>query len=234
MTPALVLVAIPEELRPLRRALGGRRDVVVACTGTGAVRARRATRELIAGLRPRFVLLTGLAGSLTDRLVIGEVRLAREVHEAGGRVRLPDASVLERARAAGLGEAVLVSAPRLVRGREARERLRRAAGAPAAADVLVDLESAACAGAATAAGVPWLAVRAVSDGVGDELPAWLEEAQDGGGGLDRRRVLLGALRRPARLPALVRLARRARTGSRALARVVPAVVASILEPGSRA
>ena len=38
---------------------------------------------------------------------------------------------------------------------------------------LVDLESAACAAEADAAGVPWLVVRAVSDGPDDRLPPWL-------------------------------------------------------------
>lgn len=225
--PVLVLTALPEEARPLRRAFR-RANVAVAITGDGASAARRATRRLLAEHRPRLLLLAGLAGALTDDAAPGDTRLVRELRDTEGGVRRPSAALLERARRAGLKEDVLVSAPGLARTREERDRTRRMAGITAPGTGLVDLEFAACAAVADDAGVPWLAVCAVSDGPDDHLPAWLEEARDDNGSVSRGAVAAGALFRPRRIPALVRLARRARLGSHALARSVPPIVAAVM------
>jgi adenosylhomocysteine nucleosidase len=237
----LVLTALPEEARPLRRVLR-HPDVIIATTGDGAERAGRSTRQLLSALRPRLVLFAGLAGALTRGAAPGDSRLICELRDMKGRVLRPRAELLDWARHAGLAEDVLVSAPRLVRTREDRDRTRRMAGITASGTGLVDLESAACAGVAEDAGVPWLAVCGVSDGPDDHLPCWLEDARDEDGSLSRRAVATGALLRPARIPTLLSLARRARLGSQALARSVPGIMRAVMSaaqsverlPGSRA
>lgn len=224
--PVLVLTALPEEARPLRRAFRGRDDVVVAVTGDGAERAREATGRLLAHVRPRAVIVAGLAGALTRYARPGEVRLIREVRDGAGRVRRPEAALLERVRGVGLPEDVLVSIDTLARTAEERDRTRRIAGIDSPGTGLVDLETAACVDTAELCGVPWLAVRAVSDGPDDHLPRWLEDARDGRGSVSRVAVAAGALMRPKRIPALIALARRARSGARALAQYVPSIVAA--------
>ncbi len=226
MTSAAVLVvtALPEETRPVRRALRGRRDVVVATTGDGAERARAATRDLLAEHRPRLLVVAGLAGSLTSGAAPGDVRLAREVRDEVGRVRHPDALLLERAREAGVAEDVLVSARSLARTPEERDRTRRLARVLVPGTGLVDLETAACVDTAVEAGVAWLAVRAVSDGPDDLLPAWLEEARDARGSISRGAIIGGAVLRPGRIPALIALGRRARRAGRALGDAVASIV----------
>lgn len=226
--PALVVTALPEEGRPLLRTLGRRSDVVVAVTGDGAARAGRAMRGLLAELHPEVLVIAGLAGALSPDVRPGEVRLVRELRDDAGAVRRPSPTLLERARRVGPPEDVLVSTPLLVRTPEERERIRRAAGIAPPDAGLVDLESGACAAEADAAGVPWLVVRAVSDGPDDRLPLWLEEARAEDGSLSRRTVVVGALLHPTRIPTLIGLARRARAGGRALARTVPAILAAVV------
>lgn len=225
--PVLVLTALPEEARPLRRALRRYADLVVATTGDGAEGARRATFELLAALRPRMLLLAGLAGALTRGAGPGDSRLIRELRDTTGHARHPSAPLLERARQAGLAEDVLVSTAQLARTPQERDRTRRLAGITAPDTGLVDLESVACAEAADEAGVPWLVVCAVSDGLDDRLPRWLEEARDEDGAMSRAAVATGALLRPVRIPALLGLARRAHVGGRALAQSVSAIVAAV-------
>jgi adenosylhomocysteine nucleosidase len=239
--PVLVLTALPEEAQPLQRVLP-RGEVMIATTGDGAERAGRATRELVTALRPRILLLAGFAGALTRGAQPGDCRLIHELRDTTGRTRRPDSAFLERARSAGLPEDVLVSAPRLARTPEEKDRVRRMAGITSPGTGLVDLESAACADVADEAGVPWLAVCAVSDGLDDRLPRWLEDARDAHGSLSRGAVAAGALLRPVRIPALLGLARRARISGRALAQAVPEIVAAVMTaaeseqrlPGSRA
>lgn len=223
----LVVTALPEEARPLRRTLGRTPDVVVAVTGDGAARAGRATRELLAALHPRLLVIAGLAGALSPDARPGDVRLVREVQDAAGAVRRPSATLLERARRVGPPDDVLVSMPQLACTPEERIRIRDAASIAAPDAGLVDLESAACAAEADAAGVPWLVVRAVSDGPDDLLPRWLEEARDEDGSLSRPAVVAGGLLHPTRIPALIVLALRARRAGRALARSVPAILTAV-------
>ncbi len=224
--PVLVVTALPEEARPVRRALRANRDIVVATTGDGAGAAAASTRRLLSEHRPRLLVVAGLAGALTRTVAAGEVRVVRELRRVAGPVRRPEAEILDRARRAGFADAILVSATGLARTPLERDRMRRLVGIPVAATGLVDLETAACVDAAEGEGVPWLAVRAVSDGVDDYLPVWLEAPQGGDGAVSRSAVAFGALRHPGRIPALLGLARRARAGGRALARAIPKIVAA--------
>jgi adenosylhomocysteine nucleosidase len=86
--------------------------------------------------------------------------------------------------------------------------------------VAVDMESAAVAEVASAAGLSFLAVRAIVDTAADALPRAAIAATTLNGSTVGIARLLGALaRRPAELPALVRLAGRHRAASRTLSAV---------------
>jgi hypothetical protein len=87
--------------------------------------------------------------------------------------------------------------------------------------VAVDMESFAIAEVAAAERVPFLAVRAIVDTAQDAVPeVALSATRPGQAGLDSARVLAALARTPGQLPALIRLGRRYRTASRALAAVV--------------
>lgn len=100
----------------------------------------------------------------------------------------------------------------------AKARLAAATGA-----VAVDMESAAIAEAATAAGRPFVVLRVIADGAGDSLPAAVARFVDPQGNPCLRSVLKTACK-PAEWKSLWTLAQRSREAQRKLARAASVVV----------
>jgi adenosylhomocysteine nucleosidase len=92
-----------------------------------------------------------------------------------------------------------------------KRQLHAATGAHA-----IDLESGSVARVAQANGLPFVAVRAISDPAERGLPPAALVALDRQGGVDLVRVLGSLLRQPSQLPALLRLAADAARARRAL------------------
>jgi len=99
---------------------------------------------------------------------------------------------------------------------------------------VVDLESATYLAAATAAGIPWLVLRSVSDTADEALPELLNQSRDGGGAVRRGQVLFGLLRQPQALPFLLTLRGRVARGAEALAAAVAAALPVFERAGSSA
>lgn len=239
---ALVVAAMEEELRPLRRRLSDRcglrgrakmvrgwlagRRVLLAATGDGPRNALAGAGEALAAGPPRIVIAIGLAGGLSGDLRSGDLAaLVRVVRERGGPERRGDATLLE---AAGrfVRPAVAVSAERIADTVAAKRRLLALACPQPGLAAVVDLESAAFAEGAESAGVPWLILRAVSDTAAEELPPLLNRALDEGGAVGRGRVLAGLVGEPSALPSLLRLRRRLGACAEALAGAVERVLRS--------
>lgn len=237
--PAAVVAALPEEIGPLLARLeGGRRErrrrsvwrgalagreVVVACTGDGGAAAERGATALLAEHRPSLLLGLGVAGGLSPDLEAGALVASREVR-AGERRWQADAELLRRALGSGRAVAgVLTTSERVVDAVEAKRRLwhehRRS---PALA---VDLESASWAAAASGARVPWLVVRAISDGAHEALPLPFGRLAGPGGQVARTRVAAHLALRPWRLPATLALRRRVRVLAGDLAELALEVLA---------
>ena len=83
--------------------------------------------------------------------------------------------------------------------------------------VAVEMETAAAARIAAAAGIPWAAVRAISDSAGESLPLDFNTLRAPDGDLPVSRVALAALLRPSCVPGLLRLAKGTQVGAEALA-----------------
>jgi len=247
--PWAVLSALAEEIAPLERSVaGGRRaqagdgsswlegslagrPVVLASTGMGADRARAAAERIFAAVRPRAVIAIGYAGGLRDGLDAGDLVVGDEVMEAetpgGGAPRSwrADADLLARAR--GLA----VPGLRVVEGRIVTAR--EVAGSPAQKRVLggrggaaVEMESSGIAGAAAAAGVPALCVRAILDEAGYEIPQAFTRLLGPDGRVRPLAALGRLLLNPAAVRAIPELRRRSQAASAALARFVEALVAA--------
>lgn len=172
--------------------------------GMGAAAAARAGAA-IAAARPRAILAVGFCGALDPGLAVGDLVAAEHVVDEATGERFPADPGLLAAAPGRRG--VLVSARRIARTPEARARLRGTA---------VDLESAALARAARDAGVPFLAVRAVTDTTRHRMPDFERIAGDTGT-LRPWPAARYFLARPRELPWLVRLGPAARTAGRALA-----------------
>jgi adenosylhomocysteine nucleosidase len=208
-------------------------EVALMATGDGPTAAAAGLAALLAAMRPRRLLVIGVAGGLTPGLAEGTLVAARRVVAGDGSAmpRDPDAAWLAAALAGGAVAGVVVAADRIVADPAARQAvLQEALPAVASAGVLagmpagmpaaiatIDLESAAYARVAAAWSLPYLVVRAVLDPAGEELPLDFEACRDGGGRVSSRRVLWRALARPRSLGKLWRLRARVRDAAASLA-----------------
>lgn len=208
-----VVCALDWEAACLPAALG---LTVVTC-GVGAGRAETAAAELarrgVCGL-----VSFGSAGALDPQLEAGDLVLPSRVWDEGGtafecdrsrRFRLAEACARHGLRAK-TGD--LVQAAEALTSPAHKSALR--GRIPAA--VAVDMESAAVARVAVAAGVPFLAVRAVLDRAWEGLPPPLLEAVDARGRPYWPRLAYALLRHPALSIPLRRLARARRHAARSL------------------
>jgi adenosylhomocysteine nucleosidase len=176
-----VLCALPAELGSLReRATSARRvlgldvleipvggsTVLAGVCGVGKVQAARAATILFAEGARRGLLVVGTCGGLKQSLVPGTLvhctRAAQTDFVARpGRESEPDADLLAAWREVAPGAAGwFLTADRPVLSLWRRLRLARAFAGPCVAD----METAAAAAVASGAGIPWAALRTVTDG----------------------------------------------------------------------
>jgi adenosylhomocysteine nucleosidase len=163
-----IIAAMEREVRPLIRNWklrtmehNGRRyrlfesgEAVLVCGGIGAEAARRATEVVIQEFHPARVLSVGFAGALDGSLQAGCIFEPRTVINAADGVRTE----------IGSGEGVLVSLASIA-GKDQKSRLSKAYSASA-----VDMEAAAVAQGATARGVEFAVLKAISDAADCNLP----------------------------------------------------------------
>jgi hopanoid-associated phosphorylase len=164
------------------------------------------------------VLSFGIAGGLDPALAPGDLVVATRVRGPRGawQADLGWAAALARATGARLG--VVAGATAVVADPAAKRALRLATGALA-----VDLESEAAAAFAAARGLPFVALRAIADTAEETVPAAAAVGLTRDGRPAPGRVMLALLRRPGDLPALLQVARRARTALEALRQAATAL-----------
>jgi adenosylhomocysteine nucleosidase len=198
--------------------------VILASTGDGAARASRGAASILDRLPAGRVIVVGLCGGLTPSLEAGRLLVGRDVVEGGVAAPAPDASWIERTvHRTGATPATFLSSRDILcsAGAKARARADLAAGSIAA----VDLETASFARAAAARGVPYIAIRAVSDTAEESLPLDFNSFRGPDGSVDPLRVAIRAILRPSVVPGLWRLRGRAELCSGNLARAVRALLA---------
>jgi adenosylhomocysteine nucleosidase len=144
--------------------LGG--QPLIACVGgVGKVNAARAAAALVAEGATRAILVVGVCGALRSRLVPGTLvhctrAVQTDLSPIEGREAYADRALREAWREVAPGpEGWFLTADRPVLSLWRRLRLVRAF----AGDCVADMETAAAARVAHGAGVPWAALRAVTD-----------------------------------------------------------------------
>ena len=216
MSRIAIVAALPGELRPLvrgwrpSRASGvrlwrrqaGDREWIAACAGMGAPAALRALEAIERDGQADLVVSAGWAGALRPDLAAGRA------YWAAGVV---DAETGEQFPAAGAGQVWLVTTARVA---DAREKARLAAAFDAG---LVEMEAAALARRCAGRGIPFRAVKGVSDGLSDPLPDFSGFVTPDGR-FRTARFMAFALVRPWHWPALSRMGRASGEAARSIAR----------------
>jgi adenosylhomocysteine nucleosidase len=147
------------------------REVAIVEGGVGGQAAARAAAEVIRFYQPRWVVSAGFAGGLNESLRRGHIVLADEVVNLRGE-RLAVGLKLDAASLAatkGLHVGRLLTVDSIVRRPDDRRRLAAEHQA-----IGCDMESYAIAEICRQQGVPFLAVRIISDAVDDVLPPEIE------------------------------------------------------------
>ena len=171
--------------------------------------------EMAAG-RADILVSFGIAGALLPELRPGMVVVASDVVAADGcwwgETRWRE-RVAAFARDIDAFEGSAFGSPRILADVESKRRARAQTGA-----VIVDLESAAVARFATAAGIAFIVVRAVADAACRSLPPAALIPLTAAGTPDFGRLAATVLLRPGQIASLIALARDTRKGLAALAR----------------
>lgn len=245
-----IIVAMPEEVRPIRRRLGschkdrtgrfpvyyfttGGRRIALIQSGMGTEKAAAATEQLMNVARPRVIISAGLGGGVRPGLDTGDVVIA-------GQALLLDNGVPELAGTLD-NESVFValrdSLPtppfRIVTGttvttgdiipkKSANQRIPSEVINP-----VLDMETSAVAQVAASNGIPLVAVRAVSDPADEELLFSLDEITDRDLNISLVKVLVTLAKKPRILPQLLRLAQNAKRAGINLALVVEKIAHSV-------
>ena len=207
-----VVCAVPAE----RRALAGVADerLRVHVSGIGAGNAAR-TAAALAGEAPEALISAGFCGALVDDLHVGDLVAADVVvDERTGDRFAADPHLLA---AAPGRRGAMVSAERIARTPADRARLDGLA---------VDMESAALARVAGEAGIPFLALRAVTDERHHRLPDF-DKVMNAAGRLTPGAGLVHFILHPREVPALVRLGPASRHAGEALREGMTALVGGL-------
>jgi adenosylhomocysteine nucleosidase len=214
-----IIAALEREVRPLVRGWlsvkashQGREFIfyegehaTVVCGGIGSEAARRAAEAVIANYSPDLLISAGVAGALVSELKVGDAIFPATVIDTlnGSRheTAIHDAPVGNTA----LGRTILASYPEVATVAQ-KQQLAKSYGAHA-----VDMEGAAVARAAEVHGIPYLAVKAISDELDFELPEMSRFIR--GGQFNTTRFLLHIAIRPWLWLRVIRLARNTQIAS---------------------
>jgi adenosylhomocysteine nucleosidase len=210
-----LIAALEREVWPLvkhwtacQREFDGRRftffeneRAVLACGGMGAEAARRAAEAIIRLYRPIAIESVGFAGALDSKLEVGTVIGVKCVIDA------KDGSRAE----SQIGHWTLISTESTA-GVARKAKLAHLYGAHA-----VDMESAAVARAAQSHGIPFLALKVISDAYDFEMPP-MERFITRAGRFQTARFLFFALLRPWLWARVLRLAKNSKRAGEALCR----------------
>jgi adenosylhomocysteine nucleosidase len=228
-----IVVAMPEEVRPILRRFGKHRkeqagqfpvflfrldgrSLILIQSGMGIKKAAAATEELIDYAKPRILISAGFAGGVRKGLDVGDVVLAGQALVLSEGV-LSDAGTLENARLlAALADlfsghpfritgGTTVTTNSIVPKVTADQQIAREIVNP-----VLDMETSAVAETAARHGIPLVAIRAISDAAEEELLFSLDEITDREQKIRIGKIMICIAKNPRILPQMIRLAKNTR------------------------
>ena len=206
----------------LRRGRLGGRSVAVVQSGLGRSAAAGATRALVEGHRPKWVLSAGFAGGLTDDLKRFDVLMADSLVDVSGDRLSIDLNVDPESLAATPGVHVgpLLTVDRIVRLPSEKRELGAKHQAKA-----VDMETFAVAEVCRDLQTRLLSVRIIIDAVDDELPADLRRLVEQKTSVRKLGAVAGAVwNRPAAVKDMLKLKEDALVATDRLAKFLASMI----------
>jgi len=201
---------LPGDVPVFEAAFGGAR-VRAILTGMGPEYALKAAKSCFV-YRPDICISTGLAGALRKDFRPGDILAARLVSELEEPVAVAShRELLSTAVDCGARQIERLASSRTI---VSRAEQKRPLGSQAEA---VDMESYTILAEAARCGVPAVAIRAVSDTAEFDMPYNFEDARDSQGQIRIMAIISQVLRKPSRLPDLLKLGQDSRFASRRLA-----------------
>lgn len=177
-----------------------REKLLLGWTGDGRTAARTGLEALLGQHRVSRLVVLGVASGLTSGLELGHLVVAREVRDSDGLLETPDTAWIDRAmRLPGIREAIFYSNDRILTSVHDKDALGRRLLEESTSRVgaaVVDQETATYARTALAHGLPYTAIRVVSDSVNESLPIDFNAFVGDDGRIRRGSVALYALTHP--------------------------------------
>lgn len=234
-----LLAALPLEVRPFLRQVKARRlqgvDLpawefslgegrgVLALTGMGEEAAAAAAERVTARWQPQVLISLGFSGALLPGLAPGDLVLGESFHHydpVSGRLEevkapappRPSAELAGHLTAAGLPATIgsCVTTPGILHKGGQGGPLRHLP------QPVLDMETAALAAVAREVGIPFLALRVITDTGGEEIPDFLRDGWEPGYGPGLSKALGWLAGDPRRLKAMLHLWRRSRLAAKRL------------------
>jgi adenosylhomocysteine nucleosidase len=204
--PVLIVAALKRELAAIAR--DAHPKLALLDTGEGPRNAEHALRAWLSGQRARAVINVGLAGALSASLQAGDIVIAHKIRGDAGLFNASVSPLFQTAaRLSNIRIGTAVTVDEIVCKATDKRRLAESLGVNETA--WVDMESAAIAAVCDELQMPYLIVRAISDGFDEDLPVDFNRCRDASGRVSSRRVVQAALARPRAFKGLLELKRRA-------------------------
>ena len=233
--PVCVLFALPEEMRPFERRTGSSGlHLKISCSGVGMANAAKSAESLLSE-KAAALIVCGFGGGLALGLA-GDIMVADRVITGQNELLCADSALLAAAKSIAFNPSVfewldpdihvgtLFTHDRvLVTSQEKRELAARTGA------IAVDMETAGAVRVAEEHGIPWLAVRAITDTAKDDLPLDFNALANPDGSINRSRVVLATLANPRKIPALMRLGRNSALAANNLAAFLLAFLQALPE-----
>ena len=200
---------------------GGRYDgirIVVAESGMGYARARKATQAMVDAHAPKWILSSGFAGALLPTMKLGEIIMANEIVDQHGQ-QISINLTLASDEANGLYVGRILTADEMVRTVEEKKQLHEKHEA-----IAVDMESLAVAQVAAETKTGFMAVRVISDDMSADLPPEVLSIIGYTGAVRVGAALTSLFKRPESLKDMLHLRTNAQAAARSLATFLDGVV----------
>jgi nucleoside phosphorylase len=211
-------------LSAFRTTIGENNNVEILLTGIGntACMETLARNPFLQDGKPDLVISSGLSGALKEGLRPGDLIVPLKARTLRNDANAnSDSAFRERAIQQGaLFIETLITVDRIVPTAEEKARLSFFGEA-------VDMESAIIMSHFAAAAVPVLTIRAVSDAADEDLPIDFDRCLTPQGAIKPMSLVDAIVRRPSKLPSLVRFGRQSNQAAQGLVRFLDDFIAAL-------